>query len=171
MAIRKMDNFDTATAVEHMANYYRHSRLYTDWFNMEDCYERYISEFAEDTRLIIEQGYSCKLGDEYMLALDLEKFEKEHPDNFHHYFDCIYSYMRPYIEREEKQVLFICAVGPSREHFTSNTYKLLNKWIDMWKDTVILTDCPVEIDIPNFEKKTGSQKVNIAGREYFRWVT
>ena len=171
MAVKQMNTFDTASALEQCANYYRHSRLYTDLFNTDDAYERYMQEYAEDTRMIIEQGFCYKLGDEYLLALDLEQFEKECPSCFHHYFDCIYNYVEPFIKREPGDVIFICAVGPSKDHFTPSTYKLINKFVSLWSDTTIFTDCPVEIDINNFESKTGSQKVIIAGREYFRWVT
>lgn len=171
MAIKKMTAADVENAVKNCANYYRTCRLYTDLFNTNDAYERYVQEYMEDTRLIVEQGYSYKLGNDYLIALDLRQFEQEHPENFHHYFDCIYSFLEPFIEREGHEVLFVCAVGPSVDHFTGNTYKLINKWVSLWYDLTVLTDCPVEIDISNFEKKTGSQKVVIAGREYFRWLT
>lgn len=170
MGIKLMNQKDVEQAMKNIANYYRKSRLYLSMFNVDDAYERYISEFTHDTACIVEQGYSYKLNNNYIIALDLEQFENEHNQEFHHYFDCIYEWMEYSIKRETKPVLFICAAGPDGEFFTSVMYKLINEFVKTHKDYVLLTDCPVEIDFGSFPGNTGFKPVTIAGREYFRWT-
>lgn len=168
MGIKLMTQKDLEAAMENIANYYRKSRLYTAEFNTDDAYARYKEEYTHDTSCIIEQGYSYKLKNNYLIALDLEQFEREYNTEFHHYFDCIYEWIEPYIKREDRSVLFICAVGPDGEFFTANTYKLVKEFGRMYKDYTILTDCPVEIDFASFPSNTKFKPVTIAGREYFR---
>ena len=38
---------DVNQAVERIANYYRHSRLYTNLLNTDDAYQAYIDNFTE----------------------------------------------------------------------------------------------------------------------------
>lgn len=168
--MKPMTVSDTNSAVDNMANYYRTSRLYTSHFNMDDVYHRYIEEYTADTEKLIQRGFSYKLKDEYLVAVDIEQLAHDDPALFEHYFGPISKWLGPYVEREISDVLYICAVGPSTGFFNSTTYKLIKEFTDKFsKDYTILTDCPVEIDIESFARKSGSRKVIIAGAEYFRW--
>lgn len=168
MGIKLMTQKDLNQAMHNIANYYRKSRLYLAEFNTDDAYDKYIEAYTHATSCIIEQGHCYKFKNNYLLALDLKQFESEHNEEFHHYFDCIYDWIEPYIEREKDPVLFICAVGPNGDFFTSDTYRLVNEFERMQAGIVLLTDCPVEIDFKSFPKYTRFKPVTIAGREYFR---
>lgn len=168
--MKRMSDSDVEQAVKQAANYYRTSRLYTSLYNTDDAYSSYIDDLTDDTRLIVQQGHSYKLKNEFIIALNLKQFEAEHEKSYHHYFDCINNYMMPYIDRELDEVIFICAACPSHQFFTSDTYRLFNEFaVEYSSKYIILTDCPVEIDFGNFAGRTGSRKVLIAGMEYFRW--
>lgn len=169
--MKRMTDLDVDSAVKNIANYYRSSRLYTSLLNTDDAYLPYIKEYTEDTRLIVQQGHSYKLKDEYLIALNLKQFEQEHNEAFHHYFDCIYKWMESSITREKTDVIFICAAGPSQQFFTSTTYKLLKEFVaEYTKKYAIFTDCPVEIDFAEFGRISGSSLVLCAGMEYYRWA-
>lgn len=169
--MKRIVDADVEQAVKQIANYYRNSRLYTSLFNTDDAYGPYIRELSEDTRLIVQQGHSYRLKDEFVIGIRLEQFEQEHPEAYHHYFDCIASYLKPVINREPEDVIFICALGPSEQFCTKDTYKLIKEFVDEYgKQYTIITDCPVDIDFQNFAEITGSRKILIAGMEYFRWV-
>lgn len=168
--MKLMTTKDVDDAIKQIAEYYKDSRLYTHLFNTEDVYQKYIDEYTEDTKLIVEQGMSYKLKKEYLIALQLDVFEQEHPEAFHHYFDCIYSSMEPTLRREVAPVIFICAAGPSKPFFNGTTYKLVKEFVEEYnKDYTILTDCLTEVDFSNFARYTGSSLITCAGREYFRW--
>jgi hypothetical protein len=169
MGIKQMSESDVSKAMQSIAEYYSTSRLYTSMFNTENAASMYISAFTEDTRLIIEQGHSYKLKNDYLVMVDLAKFEKEHPAEYHHYFDCIIAFLKPVIDREVRNVLFMCAVGPADGHMSSNTYKLINEVAGRYSDYTLFTDIPTEADIPYFHKYTDSKQVIIGGKEYFRW--
>ena len=169
--MKRMTDADVEQAVKQAANYYRSSRLYTSLYNTNDAYEHYVNNLMEDTRLIVQQGHSYKLKEEYIIGVILEQFEKEHPEAHSHYFDCINDYLGPFIRREPNPVIFICAAAPSEQFFTQNTYKLVKEFVaEYCKKYTVITDCPVEIDFDNFADITGSRKVLIAGMEYFRWM-
>ncbi len=161
---------DVSPAVERIANYYRHSRLYTNLLNTDDAYQAYIDNFTEDTKLIVEQGYSFYNKKEYLIAVDLEQFAIDHPEAYQHYFGCILNTIKPAFDREKNSVLFICAIGPSHDFFTRDTYTLVNDFVKEYGDDfTIFTDCPVEIDFKRFPEYTGSSLVVLAGGEYYRW--
>lgn len=161
---------DVDKAMKNIANYYRNSRLYTYLLNTEDAYQAYIDAYTEDTKLLVEQGHSYWLKNEFLIGVRLDVFAEEHPEAFHHYFDCIYSAMQASIDKEPNDVIFICAIGPSKDCFTADTYKLVKEFVDKYSEQyTVLTDCPVEIDFKNFPKYTGSSLIRLAGREYFRW--
>lgn len=168
--MKLMSERDVEKAVKNIADYYRHSRLYTYLANADDAYQFYIDQYTEDTRLIIQQGFSYYERNEYLVALRLDVFEEQHPDEFHHYFDPILHVIEPVIRREPSDVLFICAAGPSKGFFTRDTYRLVNEFIKKYnRQYTVLTDCAVEIDFEKFPDYTGSQLIRVAGREYFRW--
>lgn len=158
-------------AVKNIANYYRSSRLYTNLSNCADAYDWYIEQYTYDTNVIVEQGFSYYNKNEYLIAVRLEVLREKHPDVFEHYFSCIWEHLSRVVERETSDVLFICAVGPSSDHFTSDTYKLINQFIEKYRsDYTIITDCPVQIDFPRFAEYTGSTLTPMSGCEYFRWA-
>lgn len=165
MSVKQVDK-----AIGNISSYYRNSRLYTYLSNRADAKDWYIQEYTDDTRIIVEQGFSCFNKNEYLIALRLEVLQESHPDVFEHYFSCIWDVLKPVVDRESSDVLFICAVGPSLDHFTSDTYKLVNQFVEKYGgEYCIITDCPVEIDFKDFARCTGSSLIRIAGREYFRW--
>jgi hypothetical protein len=170
MGVKSLARNDTQKAVERCANYYRKCRLYLSVYNSDDAYDEYIRDFTHDTEVMISQGYSCSFKGNYLIAVDIIRLKDEHPEEFHHYFDFVWQYLGPIVNREHSEVLFISAIGPSGNEFNSDTFKLVNEFVRIYnKHFVILTDCPVGYDFELFEKNTSSKLILIGGERYFRW--
>lgn len=168
MRIVRLSVSDTEKALEQIANYYRHSALYTYLSNQTDSYKWYKDEYRHDTELIISQGYSYSYKGNYLIALDMHQFEEEHPDEFRHYFGCIPGLIS-FIGKERNCALFVCAFGPKGEYIDSNGYALINEFVRCNNDKVIITDCMTDADVKTFGKCTKGRLMIIDGQEYFRW--
>lgn len=168
--IKQLEIKDTAIAMERIANYYRCSRLYTYLSNMSDAYQWYIDEYSHDTECIIAQGNSYQYKNNYLIAVDLELFSKEHPDEFKHYFEDAVPDIFKTVSRERGKALFICAFGPSKDFMDSNSYTLLNMFAKLKSDYIILTDCPSGPDINRLSMYTKARPIIIGGREAWRWA-
>ena len=166
--LRNLINKDTDAAVEQIARYYRHSRLYLHESNSTDAYQFYIDSYTRDTELIIEQGHSYAYKGNYLIALDVIQFFKEHPKEAQHYFGIVPAILDA-CEREVDKSLFICAFGPKKEFLDKHSYACLEAFVKMYKDYVVLTDCPTGYDIEVFHKRTTSDRILIGGREAWRW--
>lgn len=166
MGLQKMTKDDVEKAMRAIANYYRDADLFLYASNTTDAYDYYVNEFTKDTEIIVEQGYSYKFKNNYVIAMDMKKLFEEYPEVCEHYFRCgtgIYET----VKRERDDCLFICALGPDGGSMTRNSIKAIKMFLKLYEDDyAILTDCPTGYDSKMFEKWTGmSRRLNSYGSE------
>lgn len=159
---------EAGAAIERIAQYYRQSRLYLHESNSTDAYDFFIRTYSNDLELIIQQGLSYTFKGNYLVACDVEKFYEEYPEEAEHFFGCV-PQIKSSVERENVKALFICAFGPAKDIIGRDGYALIETFVKMYDDYVILTDCPTGYDIDQFHKHTTSSRIRIAGREAWRW--
>ena len=158
------------SVITQSANYYRHSRLYTEYFDVNDAYDKYIGEYSDSIRLLVSFGHSYGLKGNYLVGVEILKFKEDYPEEFKHYFGPVAHRIVPVCEKENHPVMFVCIAAPAGNQFDRTMYKLINEFVSEYsREYIVYTDCAIEIDFNRFTEYTNGKKVVIAGGEYFRW--
>lgn len=158
-------------AVDRIANYYRHSRLYLDVSNAIDAYDYYVKEYTKDIETMINTQHCYKYKGNYLIATDMLEFKEAYPEVFTHFYGIIPNLLT-YMSREKNPVMFINSFGPSKDTMTTDSYKLVNMFVAKYsKDYVILSDCITGIDLEtdHFEKATRCRQIILNSNPFYRW--
>lgn len=166
--IKPLKVTETELAVEKIAQYYRQSRLYLQESNSSDAYQFFIDTYTEDLRIIISQGFSYQFKGNYLVACDLTKLYEEHPDVAEHFFGIV-PQIKQACEEQDRDTLFICAFGPNGDHIGLDGYNLIESFVKMHKEYIILTDCPAGYDMDVFCNYTTAKKVRVTYENAWRW--
>lgn len=171
--VEKMTMSDLDDAMDRIADYYKHAKLFLEASNAVDAYDYIVSEFREDISAMIRFGYCYKYRGNYLIAVDLDDFEVEYPEEYQHCLGYVPQFSR-YIKRENKDIMYIAFFGTDKVSMNNDSYHLINQFVNKYiKDYVLLSDCTAGIDIETtmFEKHTGCRRLNLNGNVFYRWVS
>lgn len=169
MALKKISPLSVNKVVEQAAEYLRDDGLYLHLSNSTDAKDWLVENLGKNIKDIINLGYSYEQAGNYIVACDVTKLQKENPQLFEDTFS-MYRYTIKQIEREKKDVMFICLIVPKKQYMDNSTIKALKEFLKTYsKNYVILTDGIHEKDINTLKKSINSSELSIDGMHIFRW--
>lgn len=171
MAIKKINSLHADKVVKAVSEYYRDCPMYLYLANSMDAKNWINDNIGQNIKDIINLGYSYESAGNYIVACNVNELQEQNPKLYEETFS-MYSSTIKFIQREQKTVIFICMIVPSKGFVDAKFIKPLNEFIKMYnkENTVILTDAiPHDEDADTFKKMSGATEYMVDGVLMYRW--